>query len=226
MTAARLATSTQRQNDDRVEVEAGREEEAAVRAGSWLARRGQPAATFCRRACLPKSESDSKCTEWAPPTVGRSSMGARRIQRAMKAQIAPPKVAVEARLCAWAGRATSWGERSRAAGLAPSAERCERPVARFVRASGYGWTRRAGGPAADCTAGRASGRQAGPRQAARQKSHSESVWRDPVATFNDIYSGKCRILDVSGKTAEPKICLLYTSPSPRDGLLSRMPSSA
>ena len=25
---------------------------------------------------------------------------------------------------------------------------------------------------------------------------------------------------------EGKICLLYTSPSPRDGLLSRMPSSA
>ena len=25
---------------------------------------------------------------------------------------------------------------------------------------------------------------------------------------------------------QPKICLLYTSPSPRDGLLSRMPSSA
>ena len=25
---------------------------------------------------------------------------------------------------------------------------------------------------------------------------------------------------------EPKDCLLYTSPSPRDGLLSRMPSSA
>ena len=24
----------------------------------------------------------------------------------------------------------------------------------------------------------------------------------------------------------PRICLLYTSPSPRDGLLSRMPSSA
>ena len=29
----------------------------------------------------------------------------------------------------------------------------------------------------------------------------------------------------TGKT-EPKVCLLYTSPSPRDGLLSRMPSSA
>ena len=27
-------------------------------------------------------------------------------------------------------------------------------------------------------------------------------------------------------TILPKICLLYTSPSPRDGLLSRMPSSA
>ena len=178
LTAARLATSTQRQNDDRVEVEAGREEEAAVRAGSWLARRGQPAATFCRRACLPKSESDSKCTEWAPPTVGRSSMGARRIQRAMKAQIAPPKVAVEARPCAWAGRATSRGERSRAAGLAPSAERCERPVARFGLDP-------PGGPAADCTAGRASGRQAGPRQAAGQKiPFGERVVR-PLASFND-----------------------------------------
>ena len=28
------------------------------------------------------------------------------------------------------------------------------------------------------------------------------------------------------KNTELKICLLYTSPSPRDGLLSRMPSSA
>ena len=28
------------------------------------------------------------------------------------------------------------------------------------------------------------------------------------------------------KYAEPWTCLLYTSPSPRDGLLSRMPSSA
>ena len=47
------------------------------------------------------------------------------------------------------------GERSRAAGLAPSAERCERPVARFGLDP-------PGGPAADCMAGRASGRQAGP----------------------------------------------------------------
>ena len=28
------------------------------------------------------------------------------------------------------------------------------------------------------------------------------------------------------ETGDYKICLLYTSPSPRDGLLSRMPSSA
>ena len=28
------------------------------------------------------------------------------------------------------------------------------------------------------------------------------------------------------KRGYPKCCLLYTSPSPRDGLLSRMPSSA
>ena len=28
------------------------------------------------------------------------------------------------------------------------------------------------------------------------------------------------------KQAQPIVCLLYTSPSPRDGLLSRMPSSA
>ena len=28
------------------------------------------------------------------------------------------------------------------------------------------------------------------------------------------------------KSGEPYVCLLYTSPSPRDGLLSRMPSSA
>ena len=35
------------------------------------------------------------------------------------------------------------------------------------------------------------------------------------------------IADLAGhKIAEPNPCLLYTSPSPRDGLLSRMPSSA
>ena len=35
-------------------------------------------------------------------------------------------------------------------------------------------------------------------------------------------------VDLAKKTVDKsvKICLLYTSPSPRDGLLSRMPSSA
>ena len=33
-------------------------------------------------------------------------------------------------------------------------------------------------------------------------------------------------LELKKKLEEENICLLYTSPSPRDGLLSRMPSSA
>ena len=33
-------------------------------------------------------------------------------------------------------------------------------------------------------------------------------------------------LEVDAATPQDIICLLYTSPSPRDGLLSRMPSSA
>ena len=36
----------------------------------------------------------------------------------------------------------------------------------------------------------------------------------------------CVLAQWSGYVDYPKICLLYTSPSPRDGLLSRMPSSA
>ena len=32
--------------------------------------------------------------------------------------------------------------------------------------------------------------------------------------------------EYEGSTIENNVCLLYTSPSPRDGLLSRMPSSA
>ena len=40
---------------------------------------------------------------------------------------------------------------------------------------------------------------------------------------SDGISGNQKIIDVGG---EPYICLLYTSPSPRDATLSRMPSSA
>ena len=37
--------------------------------------------------------------------------------------------------------------------------------------------------------------------------------------------GDCHLMNFGG-FATPERCLLYTSPSPRDGLLSRMPSSA
>ena len=37
---------------------------------------------------------------------------------------------------------------------------------------------------------------------------------------------KGAMIDIGAKTAAFMPCLLYTSPSPRDGLLSRMPSSA
>ena len=54
---------------------------------------------------------------------------------------------------------------------------------------------------------------------------SKSVWID-LRYHN---SGKWTDAD-TGKEFPPKqnyyVCLLYTSPSPRDGLLSRMPSSA
>ena len=49
----------------------------------------------------------------------------------------------------------------------------------------------------------------------------------------DIFKNEVSILDTKftffdtpGLRRKNKICLLYTSPSPRDGLLSRMPSSA
>ena len=44
-------------------------------------------------------------------------------------------------------------------------------------------------------------------------------------TVNGVDSFEERVLQ-DGGTFENSICLLYTSPSPRDGLLSRMPSSA
>ena len=49
---------------------------------------------------------------------------------------------------------------------------------------------------------------------------------EPAASASDEASGVLRfdILDLD--TDMDGICLLYTSPSPRDGLLSRMPSSA
>ena len=64
--------------------------------------------------------------------------------------------------------------------------------------------------------------------------------RDIEATGFAWWSGNARLINVSGKLLGAHVahaglmvfwcgamtCLLYTSPSPRDGLLSRMPSSA
>ena len=45
--------------------------------------------------------------------------------------------------------------------------------------------------------------------------------------FNTDFSNVIQIeFDDEEDVEEKKDCLLYTSPSPRDGLLSRMPSSA
>ena len=49
-----------------------------------------------------------------------------------------------------------------------------------------------------------------------------TLWAEDA---NNIQNGD-RIKIENGYTNEFKGCLLYTSPSPRDGLLSRMPSSA
>ena len=52
----------------------------------------------------------------------------------------------------------------------------------------------------------------------------ETLSRIGVASRKDkTLFQSCHILHKQGKYY---ICLLYTSPSPRDGLLSRMPSSA
>ena len=46
-----------------------------------------------------------------------------------------------------------------------------------------------------------------------------------TAEYGDVTRGP-RVVNAKTKLEMKKICLLYTSPSPRDGLLSRMPSSA
>ena len=62
---------------------------------------------------------------------------------------------------------------------------------------------------------------------------SSENWRRPPAEVRllmELFSGaleqEVEKLEIEQREAVAKICLLYTSPSPRDGLLSRMPSSA
>ena len=55
---------------------------------------------------------------------------------------------------------------------------------------------------------------------------------DEMPKFDGQISAKCvetkpnEFFMIGEWNSEDDICLLYTSPSPRDGLLSRMPSSA
>ena len=57
------------------------------------------------------------------------------------------------------------------------------------------------------------------------------TFNESVATvFPDMINrsvpGYATVIAMTGVLAAQHACLLYTSPSPRDGLLSRMPSSA
>ena len=51
-------------------------------------------------------------------------------------------------------------------------------------------------------------------------------WVDIANKKSDGSYPKCGRSGGEKRKNYPKCCLLYTSPSPRDGLLSRMPSSA
>ena len=57
-----------------------------------------------------------------------------------------------------------------------------------------------------------------------QGNRIKEVRRTDRSSYSFNRSGGGQTIDGGGATLMP--CLLYTSPSPRDGLLSRMPSSA
>ena len=70
----------------------------------------------------------------------------------------------------------------------------------------------------------------------RRKQSRTSVTVDAITEASNMEPGRARYLWLSGCLRKLSVlavlialagpCLLYTSPSPRDGLLSRMPSSA
>ena len=59
------------------------------------------------------------------------------------------------------------------------------------------------------------------------RSHDWSYeWSDDPAVFKRGSEERQALRQMQTQCDEDYSCLLYTSPSPRDGLLSRMPSSA
>ena len=66
---------------------------------------------------------------------------------------------------------------------------------------------------------------------AMHKSHGQTLDKvvidlGPKEACTGLHSSLSRAKRLVDLMVEPMSCLLYTSPSPRDGLLSRMPSSA
>ena len=66
-----------------------------------------------------------------------------------------------------------------------------------------------------------------PTKVSKLETHIIVVWVDNEASVLSrvvgLFSGRGYNIE---SLAVAEVCLLYTSPSPRDGLLSRMPSSA
>ena len=58
------------------------------------------------------------------------------------------------------------------------------------------------------------------------KEFLQNLISNDIKKVSDVNSCFSSLLTPQGKFLYEFICLLYTSPSPRDGLLSRMPSSA
>ena len=58
------------------------------------------------------------------------------------------------------------------------------------------------------------------------KLETESKYLTNILDKEDVKDFKKLIPELQDTWMKKQICLLYTSPSPRDGLLSRMPSSA
>ena len=67
----------------------------------------------------------------------------------------------------------------------------------------------------------------GPEKCQKCHTGSYKVWEGTkhFLSFKTVHKNK-KARKIVKAIGERRICLLYTSPSPRDGLLSRMPSSA